>query len=57
MLTFVAVGLPMLAVLGVLTMVLPLMGALRAAEGYPWRYWLSLEFLATEEELPNEMPY
>jgi uncharacterized Tic20 family protein len=57
MLVFVAVGVPMLAVLGILTMILPLIGALRAAEGYPWRYWLSLEFLATEEELPNELPY
>jgi uncharacterized Tic20 family protein len=57
MLVFVAVGVPMLAVLGILTMILPLIGALRAAEGYPWRYWLSLEFLATEEELPNEISY
>lgn len=43
MLVFVLVGLPLLGILGLLTLIFPIIGAIKANEGELWVYPLSLK--------------
>ena len=45
LLAFVGVGIPLLIVLGILGIVFPVIGSIRAAEGRCWKYPLTIEFL------------
>ncbi len=45
LLVFVIVGVPLLIALGVLGIVFPIIGAVKAGGGEVWRYPLSIEFL------------
>ncbi len=44
-LTFVVVGIPLLIVLGILGIVFPIIGGIRASEGRCWKYPLTITFL------------
>ena len=44
-LTFVLVGLPLLIVLGLLGIIFPIIGGIKANSGEVWRYPLSINFL------------
>ena len=44
-LTFVLIGIPLLIVLGVLGVVFPIIGGIKANNGEAWRYPLSIRFL------------
>jgi hypothetical protein len=46
----VLIGWPMGLILGVLSMVFPIIGALRASEGRIWPYPLSIQFFSTRVE-------
>ena len=46
LLTFVLIGLPLLAVLGLLAIIFPIIGAVRANEGILWPYPLSIRFFS-----------
>lgn len=45
-LVFVLIGIPMLVALGVLSVVFPIIGAVKANEGQVWKYPLSIPFLS-----------
>ena len=45
-LCFLLVGLPLLGVLGLLSLVFPIIGALKANEGIVWAYPLSIRFFS-----------
>ncbi|MFM9961305.1 MAG: DUF4870 domain-containing protein [Planctomycetaceae bacterium] len=45
-LAFVGIGVVMLIVLGILGVVFPIIGAVRAAEGRSWKYPMTIEFLS-----------
>jgi uncharacterized Tic20 family protein len=45
-LVFVLIGIPMLVALGVLCVVFPIIGAVKANEGQVWKYPLSIPFLS-----------
>ncbi len=44
-LTFVLIGIPLLALLGVLGIAFPIIGGIKANNGEVWRYPLTIEFL------------
>lgn len=48
LLTFVAVGIPLLIVLAILGIVFPIIGAIRAAEGRCWNYPLTISFFGPQ---------
>lgn len=45
LLSFVGVGIPLLIVLGILGIVFPIIGAIRASQGVCWSYPLTIQFL------------
>lgn len=45
LLAFILIGIPLLAVLGILFFVFPVIGGIKANEGQLWKYPLSIEFL------------
>lgn len=45
-LAFVIIGIPLLIVLGILSIVFPILGGLKANDGVLWRYPLSIRFLS-----------
>jgi hypothetical protein len=53
-LTLIFIGIPMLVALGVMSFVLPIIGAVRASEGRLWPYPLSIEFFSTASESESE---
>ncbi|MEY3459264.1 MAG: hypothetical protein RL215_2421 [Planctomycetota bacterium] len=55
-LVFIGIGIPMGAVLGLLSLALPIVGAVRASEGRLWPYPLSIEFFSTSPEPESEAP-
>ena len=46
LLVFVGIGIPLLIVLGILGIVFPIIGAIRASAGRCWSYPLTIEFLS-----------
>ena len=46
LLVFVLVGFPLLGILGVLSIVFPIIGAVKANEGTVWTYPLSIKFFS-----------
>ena len=46
LLCFVLIGLPLLGILGLLSMVFPIIGAIKANEGVLWTYPLSIRILS-----------
>jgi len=44
-LCFVLIGIPLLFVLGVLSIVFPIIGGIKANDGQVWKYPLSIQFL------------
>ena len=45
LLSFVLIGIPLLLILGVLSVVFPIMGGIKANNGKLWKYPLSISFL------------
>jgi uncharacterized Tic20 family protein len=50
LLCFVVVGVPLLIALGILSIVFPIIGGVKAAGGEAWRYPLSIQFFSGPEE-------
>lgn len=48
LLAFVGIGIPILIVLGILGIVFPIIGAIRAAEGRCWNYPLTISFFGPQ---------
>ena len=48
-LVFVLIGIPLLIVLGILTVVFPIIGGIKANNGETWKYPLSIRFLKYDE--------
>lgn len=46
MLSFLLIGIPLLMILGLLALVFPIIGAIKANEGVLWKYPLSFQFFA-----------
>lgn len=46
LLTIVGIGIPLLIVVGILGIVFPIIGAIRASQGICWPYPLTIEFLS-----------
>jgi uncharacterized Tic20 family protein len=44
-LSVIVIGIPLMFVLGVLTIIFPIIGGIKANEGQLWKYPLSIEFL------------
>ncbi|RSK35161.1 DUF4870 domain-containing protein [Hymenobacter metallilatus] len=45
-LSFLLIGIPLLAILGILTLVFPIIGGIKANEGIVWPYPLSIRFIS-----------
>lgn len=50
----VLIGIPMLVVLGILGIVFPVIGAIKANNGEAWSYPLSIKFLKLDESVTGE---
>ena len=46
LLSFILIGIPLLMILGLLALIFPIIGALRANDGILWKYPLSFRFFA-----------
>jgi uncharacterized Tic20 family protein len=47
LLSFIVIGIPLLVMLAVLTVIFPIIGAIKASNGEVWRYPLSFSFFKT----------
>lgn len=45
LLVFILIGIPVLAVLGILAVIFPIIGGIKANEGRLWKYPMTIEFL------------
>ena len=50
LLCFVVIGVPLLIALGILSLVFPIIGGIKASSGEVWRYPLSIQFFSAPEE-------
>ena len=53
LLTLIVIGMPLLVVLGILFIVFPIIGGIKANNGELWKYPLSIEILKSEPGIEN----